>query len=181
MHFKDSIRLEDRATLSLWLGDSQTWAATAVMLDELGRAKPGESVVNANHNQLNVAHVSMGLAFELALKALAVSEGRRFSGKHEATINYGELSPSSRDKVAKAIKDHSGMSVRYYLEYLDERVCHPDRKYWMVDKSGAARASGFANIPELGIPVAAKIHGDIANMVGQNTFQDWQQGQRLIM
>ena len=181
MHFKDSIKLEDRSTISVWLADSQIWASTAVMLEERGRPKRGESIVNADHNQLNVAHVSMGLAFELALKALAVSEGRGFCGKHEALINYGALSRSSQEKIAQAITTHSGMLVQDYLEYLDERMCHPDRKYWMVSKSGAAGGTGFAYIPALGIPVAAKIHREIADMVGQNTFRDWQRGQRVIM
>ena len=45
MHFKDTVRLEDRATISLWLGDSQVWANTAVMLDERGRSKPGGGIV----------------------------------------------------------------------------------------------------------------------------------------
>ncbi len=184
LRFKDTIKLEDRATISGWLGDSQAWANTAVMLDEHGRAKPGESVLNADHNQLNVAHVSMGMAFELALKALAVSERRGLSGKHEAVINYGTLSPSSQNKVAQAIKKHSGMSVQDYLEYLDERMCHPYRKYWMVDKRGSGHFMGFTNpnaIPSLSIAVAAKIHGEIADMVGENAFQNWQRGQRVIM
>ena len=186
MHFKDSIKPGDRATISLWLGDSQVWANTAVMLDERGRSKPGENIVNADHNQLNVAHVSMGLAFELVLKALAVSEGRRFKGKHDALTNYGALSPSSRDKVAQAIKNHSGMEAEGsmgYLEYLDERMCHPDRKYWMVDKGGSGHFIGFINpnaTTSLSIPVAAKIHGEIADMVGENAFQNWQRGQRVI-
>lgn len=181
LHFKDSISLEARGVISGWLGDSQVWANTAVMLYERGRSKLGESVLNADHNQLNVAHVSMGLAFELALKALAVSEGRRFSGSHDARINYDALSPSSRDKIAQAIKDHSGMSVQRYLEYLDERMCHPDRKYWMVEKSGAAGGTGFSDIPALGVSVAARIHREIADMVGQNTFRGWQRGQRVMM
>ena len=180
LQFKDSINLEARAVISGWLGDSQAWASTAVMLDERGRARSGESVLNSDHNQLNVAHVSMGLAFELALKAFAVSEGRRFRRKHDALTNYGVLSPSSQDKVAQAIENHSGMSVQHYLEYLDERMCHPDRKYWMVRNSGAAGGTGFSNIPALGIPVAAKIYREIADMVGQNTFLDWQRGQRVI-
>ena len=186
MNFKDSIKLEDRATISLWLGDSQVWANTALMLNERGRSKPDEGIVNENLNQLNVAHVSMGMAFELVLKALAVSEGRRFSGKHEALVNYGALSQSSRNKVAQAIKDHSGMEAEGpmgYLEYLDERMCHPDRKYSMVDKRGSGPFIGFINpnaTSSLNIPIAAKIHGEIADMVGQNAFRDWQRGQRVI-
>ena len=181
LHFKDSINLESRAVISGWLGDSQAWANTAVMLDERGRSRPGESVLDADHNQLNVAHVSMGLAYELALKALAVSEGRRFSGSHDARINYDALSPSSQDMIAQAIKDHSGMSVQLYLEYLNERMCHPDWKYWMVEKSGAAGGTSFSEIPVLGISVGARIHREIADMVGQNTFLDWQRGQRVVM
>ena len=186
MYFKDSIKLEDRWTISQWLGDSQVWANTAVMLNEHGRSKPGEGKVNADLNQLNVAHVSMGLAFELVLKALAVSEGRRLSGKHEALANYLALSPSSQDRVAQAIKDHTGLEAEGsmgYLEYLDERMCHPDRKYSMVDKRGSGHRIGFINPnanTTLSIPVAAKIHGQIADMVRENAFQNWQRGHRAM-
>ena len=157
---------------------------------DAGKARsrqPGESILNSDHNQLNVAHVSMGLAFELVLKALAVSEGHGFNAKHEALTNYGALSPSSQAKVAQAIKNNSGMETEGpmgSLEYLDERMGHPDRKYWMVTKSGATGGTGFINpsaIPSLSIPVAAKIHGEIADMVGENAFQNWQRGQRVII
>lgn len=176
LYFKDSIKLGDRATISLWLGDSQVWADTAVMLDKRGRTGSGAIAPNANHNELNVAHVCMGLAFELALKALAVSEGRQSSNKHRAGVNYRNLSQPSQDKVAHAINLHTGMTIKGYLEYLDERMCHPDRKYWMVDKSGTAGGTGFASIPALSIPAAARIHSDIADLVGHNTYRNWQRG-----
>ena len=151
------------------------------MLEKRGRANPGESTLNSDHNQLNVAHVCMGLAFELVLKALAVSEGRRFKVKHDALTNYRALSQASQDKVAQAISTHTGMPVEDYLNYLDERMCHPDRKYWMVGRSGAAGGTGFSNIPAHSIPVAAKVRREIADPLGQNTFRNWQQGQRIIV
>lgn len=66
MYFKDRIKLGSRAIISGWLGDSQAWANSGMMLDKRGRAKPGESNLNSDHNQLNVAQVCMGLAFELS-------------------------------------------------------------------------------------------------------------------
>ena len=95
----------------------------------------------------------MGMAFELVLKALAVSEGRKFQDKHDALTNYCALSPSRQDKVAQATKDHTDMEAEGYLEYLDERMCHPDRKYSMVDNVG--RVTSLASSTPILLPHSA--------------------------
>ena len=72
MNFKSKIKMEGRGPISLWLGDSQVWMKTALEKDKSsGR---GQSGVEVDSNELNVAHVCVGLAFELVLKALAKSE-----------------------------------------------------------------------------------------------------------
>lgn len=166
LHFRSIIRLEDRAAISTWLGDSQVWMQIAVE-----RARSAEhGFRGANHNELNVAHVCTGLAFELAMKALAKSEGRNVVVTHEATTIYRSLSQDSQSRIERgAATDIDGL-----LEYLDRRMCHPDRKYWMMDRRGHHRATGFSRSP--GIPTLATLHAKIIDIAGENTFENWQTG-----
>ena len=177
MNFKRKIKFEDRGPITQWLGDSQVWIETAVERDKAsGR---GQSGVETDMHELNVAHVCAGLAFELVLKALAKSERRTSTTKHEALKNYRALSKKSQDKIAQIVKMYTSNSIQGFLEYMDERMCHPDRKYWMVGRKGEARGVGFVeNIEGLVIPDIAKVHSAIAQMVGENAFEGWQEGIR---
>lgn len=166
LHFKSTIRLEDRAAISTWLGDSQVWMRIAVE-----RARSADhGLGGANHNELNVAHVCTGLAFELAMKALAKSEGRSVVLKHEATKIYRSLSQHSRTRIEQAAEtDLDGL-----LRYLDREMCHPDRKYWMMDRRGRHQATGFSLSPA--IPTLAALHAKIIDIAGEITFENWQEG-----
>ncbi len=176
MNFKSKIKTEDRAPITLWLGDSQAWMQTAVERDQTsGRGRSG-----VDHHVLNVAYVCVGLAFELVLKALAKSEGRPIKTKHESLQNYQALSEKSRDRVAEIVKTHTSCKVEVFLGYLDDRMCHPDRKYWMVGQKGEQGATGFdQNIEGLMIPDLEKVHTGITDMVGENTFKDWSTGTQV--
>ena len=96
--FKKTVRLEDRAALHTWLGDSQVWMQIATERVQSNRY----GFRGADHNELNVAHVCTGLAFELAMKALAKSEGRTVVGTHVATKIYSSLSRESQAKIQQA-------------------------------------------------------------------------------
>lgn len=176
MKFKSTIRVEDRAKITTWLGDSQVWMATAVELDRRsGRGQPSGAV---DSSQLNVAHVCTGLAFELALKVLAIGAGGSFVTKHGAEKNYRNLGEQSRAVLKKFVEENENLpnTIQDLLEYLDERMCHPDRKYWMVGKTGAMSAIGFAqDLPGLVIPDLAVLHEKIVNMAGEKAFVDWQE------
>ena len=175
MDFKSTIKMEDRGPISLWLGDSQVWMKTAVDKDKSsGR---GQSGVEVDSNELNVAHVCVGLAFELVLKALAKSERRPIRTKHESLKNYRALSKKSQERIAQIVKTHTSNSVERFLRYLDDSMCHPDRKYWMVGRKGEVGGVGFVqNLKGLVIPDIARVHAEIARMVGENTFEGWQAG-----
>ena len=177
MEFKRDIKFKDRRPITHWLGDSQVWMKTAIERDKAsGR---GQSGVKADMNELNVAHVCAGLAFELVLKALAKSEGRPVKAKHEALKNFGALSKKSQESVSQIVKTHTSNTVEGFLEYLDERMCHPDRKYSMVGRKGEAGPLGFVNdVAGLVIPDIAKVHAAIAQMVGENTFERWREEMR---
>ena len=169
LHFKSTIRLEDRAAISTWLGDSQVWMQIAT---ERARSA-GRGFRGANHNELNVAHVCTGLAFELAMKTLAIAEGRSVVPTHEATKIYRSLSQDSRTRIERAAEtDIDGL-----LQYLDREMCHPDRKYWMMDRRGRHQGTGFFLSPE--IPTLAALHAKIIDIAGENTFENWQVGLRL--
>ena len=177
MKFKPTIRVEDRAIITMWLSDSQVWMTTAVELDR--RSGRGRRHGDIDSSELNVAHVCTGLAFELALKALATSERRPIAMKHEAEKSYRNLGKQSRATLKKFVKESENLpnTIEDLLEYLDERMCHPDRKYWMVGKTGAMSGIGFAqNLPGLVIPDLAVLHAKIVNMAGRKTFVDWQEG-----
>ena len=175
MNFKQTIRIEDRAPISTWLGDSQVWMSTAIEKDR--RSGRERKDVAIDHHELNVAHVCVGFAFELVLKALAKSEGRPATGRHEATINYRSIGTQYQARIKKCVERVTSCYIDVFLGYLDERMCHPDRKYWMVGKKGEMAGVGFViGIVGLIIPTIAVVHGEIVDMVGENTYQDWQPG-----
>ena len=175
MNFRKTIKLEDRGPISTWLGDSRVWMQTAIEKDRKsgrGRVVGGD----IEHHELNVAHVCAGLAFELAFKALAKSEGRNIIAKHESEYNYKNLSADSQTKIKNFVESSTTHKMDNLLEYLDERMCNPARKYWMVGKDGkSGGGTGFVTgIGELTIPYLANIHAEIVRMAGENAFESWE-------
>ena len=175
MDFRKTIKIEDRAPIATWLGDSQVWMKTA--LDKDRHSGRGRSGVEHNRHELNVAYVCAGLAFELVLKALAKSEGRTATKKHDAGRNYQNLRAESQRVIQAFVEEHTGKTIGDFLAYLDEHMCHPDRKYWMVGKRGEMRSVGFLIGDEhFVIPALATVHAKIADIVGGNTFEAWRSG-----
>ena len=154
------------------------WMKTAVEKDQ-GSGR-GQQDVETDTNELNVAHVCTGLAFELALKALAISEGRPITKKHEAEKNFRNLGKKSQTRIKQFVETNTPQTIERLLEYLDERMCHPDRKYWMVGRRGEHRAVGFVHsVPGLVIPDLATVHAEIVQMAGENTFDGLRQAARV--
>ena len=175
MTFKPTIKIEHRAQITGWLGDSQEWMATAVE-----KYKQFERSAKTEHNTYNVGHVCAGIAFELVLMALAVSEGKPYSKKHGAAKNFSSLGKESRQAIKAIVEQVADCPFENFLEYLDESMCDPDRKYWGYDKEGGGGGVGFViGIGSFLPPTLATVHGKIADMVGRNTFQVWQDGQRI--
>ena len=175
MNFRKTIKIEDRAPIATWLGDSQVWMKTALDKDRYSGRELSE--VELDHHELNVAYVCAGLAFELAFKALAKSEGRTPTKKHEAVKNYQSLKPESQREIKTFVEEHTRKTIREFLAYLDDHMCHPDRKYWMVGKRGEMGSVGFViGDKDLVIPTFATVHDKIADMVGENAFEDWRSG-----
>ena len=167
--FREHIPLEHRARIFGWLGDSSVWMRMAVELDRVsGRGRDGGDDVHA----ANVAHVCTGLAFELVLKALAVTEGLRIEPTHSVGVVYGRLPTETQAEIAALIHER-GSDPQYVLDYLDESMCHPDRKYWMVNPQQQGGPVGFVqNIRGLVIPDLAVLHQGIAGIVARKAFKE---------
>ena len=157
---------------STWPHDAAIWMDVAVRLDrESGRAqKSGPS----NHFKLNVAHVCTGLAFELAYKSLLVAEFKLPKKTHSIKKLHKMLAPATRERVEQWFKEVGWDKSDRLLEYLDEEMSNPDRKYWMENpwkraKTGMGTGTGFViGIEMMTIPKLAPILYKLANLGAQN-------------
>ena len=62
--------------------------------------------------------------------------------KHDSESCYRALSEDSKGRIAQAVKAHGWQQIEDFLAYLDESMCHPDGKYWMVGPAGFEPATG---------------------------------------
>ena len=144
----------------------------AVRLDlESGRGRNKE---NTDHCKLNVAHVCTGMAFELAYKSLLVAEFKLPEKTHSIEKLHKKLKAETQKIVENWIKEAGWKETSKFLEYLDERIAHPDRKYWMekpwkTAKTGVGSGVGFVvGIGIMTIPELAPILYKLANLGAQN-------------
>ena len=146
---------------SLWPREAQVWMDTALRLDYESKRSQKDS--NVDHNKLNVAHVCTGLAFELAYKSLLVAEFKPLERTHSVEKLHEMLKEETQGIIDRYIKEVGWKDSTYLLEYLDERMTHPDRKYWMEnpwkrEKTGTSFviAEGIMAIPGLA-PILRKL------------------------
>ena len=145
----------------------------AVRLDsESGRPR-NDDHSNTNHHQLNVAHVCTGLAFELAYKSLLVAAFIPLEKTHNIKKLHTMLPTETQESVEQWFKDAGWEKRDKLLEYLDERMSHPDRKYWMENpwaraKTGIRAGPGFAMTGKMTIPDLTSILYKMANLGAEN-------------
>ena len=156
---------------SMWSAEACTWMNVAVRLDhESGRGRNN----NTDHSKLNVAHVCTGMAFELAYKSLLVAEFKLPEKTHSIEKLHKMLKAETQKIVEHWIKEAGWKESGDLLKYLDERMAHPDRKYWMENpwktaKTGVRSGTGFIiGIGIMTIPELAPILYKLANLGAQN-------------
>ena len=141
--------------------EAQVWMDTAVHLDY----ESNRHVKNSPTNEikLNVAHVCTGLAFELAYKSLIIADFKPIERTHEVEKLHGMLKEETQEIVEGYIKEMGWENSTHLLKYLDERMTHPDRKYWMENpwkKGGTGNsfmiAEGIMSISGLA-PILCKL------------------------
>lgn len=92
------------------LGDALIWMKTAEMLYLKGtenlKEYRGERTCYPHVNELNVAAVCAGYAFEFMLKVLVEADEETPKYKHEASVTYQQLIQEDRKDVDQTIAKH---------------------------------------------------------------------------
>ncbi len=132
--------------LKLEWGDAQVWMNVAEDL-YLRNAKNPKDFLRSRGgfpktNEMNVAAVCAGYAFELIFKVLVRAAGGKPNPKHAPRDAYNKLSGLGtgdvRAEVDRIVADHGWDEPDHFLEYLDD-LSHLDRKYWMRPKKHAEK------------------------------------------
>ena len=149
---------------SLWPSEAQVWMDTAMRLDYESNRPQKDSHID--RNKLNVAHVCTGLAFELAYKSLLVAEFKPLERTHSVKKLHEMLKEEIRGIVEGYIKEGGWEDSTHLLEYLDEAMTHPDRKYWMENpwKRGRVEVGFVIGIETMTISGLAPILRKLVNL-----------------
>ncbi len=147
-------------------GDAQVWMRTAA--DFYGRNEDAFQRGPSGYprtSELNVAAVCAGYAFELVYKVLVEASGGESTAVHRPSAAHNKLGENDRVEVERIVSEH-GWSIRDFLCYLDEKLCHGDRKYWMKPAKPAKGAApvrfhigGRYGLDELG-----KLHAQLSDL-----------------
>ena len=133
--------------LKLDWGDSQVWMTVAVELYNNQPTTIEQRQVSTPYrypkeNELNVAYVCAGYAFELIFKVLVRLSGKQPQPKHEPSVAYGDVSQKYRVQIMRIARSHGWDDVSELLDFLDESLCNVDRKYWgRSPRGGEAHAT----------------------------------------
>ena len=131
--------------LKLDWGDSQVWMTVAVQLHSNKRTaraarKPHHASISYRYpkeNELNVAYVCAGYAFEFLFKALVKLSGKQPIPKHEPSVAFGNISQKYRVPIEQISQRNGWRDINELLKFLDESLCHADRKYWGQSPKGS--------------------------------------------
>lgn len=169
--------------LKLDLGEAQIWMRVAA---DLHSQSADASLAGANYpqtNQLSVAHVCAGFAFELLFKVLARAGGGDPPAVHPPSEAYETIKQlpdkNMLDSVGKIFSQHGWGDPDELFAFLDD-LCDINRKYWGRSKTGTG--GGHA---EFGVggrkagDALRKMHQDLSRLalrsIDANTdvMEDW--------
>ena len=147
-------------------GDAQVWMDTAETLYVRNARNPGEFLPRAGYphtNELNVANVCAGYAFELIFKVLVRAGDNEPESVHKPSIAYERLTPEDRIVVDRIIASHGWNDSIEFLAYLDEYLCHGDRKYWMRPPKGGNAKVVFNSGGRKSMDALKKLHKELSD------------------
>ena len=120
-------------------------------------------------NEMNVANVCVGYAFELAYKALVeAGERKPREWTHSLRHAHNHLSSEIRIKTEQVIVTNGWKTVDAFLNHFDDNICHTRCRYWMRPKSpplagDTARHQVWFGYPA-GIDSLAKLHEGLLDL-----------------
>ena len=130
-------------------------------------------------NELNVAAVCAGYAFEFIYKVLVMVSEEQPKPTRRPSDSHAKLAEQDRIDVERIIINHGWMDIREFLSYLDVYLCDKDRKYWMQPRPptvGPARGrfsiGGLSGYDKLG-----KLHTELSNFamkrINESRHEEW--------
>lgn len=139
--------------LRLEWGDAQIWMSVAEEFCFRNAKNPRnflrDRAGSPKTNEMNVAAVCAGYAFELLFKVLVKAAGGKPRLKHPPRDAYNKLNELGdgevRAEVGRIIADHGRNEPIELLEYIDD-LCHRDRKYWMRPKDDTRRGTSVIHV-----------------------------------
>jgi len=169
--------------LKVDLGEAQIWMHVAA---DLHLQSADDSLAGANYpqtNQLNVAHVCAGFAFELLFKVLARAGGGDPPAVHRPSEAFETIKqlPDDRlvDSIGKIFSQHGWRDTEELLTFLDD-LCDTNRKYWGLPRSGmGGRHAEFGVGGRKAGDALRKMHQDLSRLalrsIDANTgvMEDW--------
>ncbi len=130
-------------------------------------------------NELNVAAVCAGYAFELLFKVL-VKAGRDELPKalHEPSVAYEHLTREDKVEIDRIIVDHGWNEPAELLGFLDKDLCDKDRKYWMRPPNGGDAKGVFHFCGRRGMDALKRLHRELSEVAikridDRQVYEDW--------
>ena len=169
--------------LKLDWGDAKVWMDLATELHTRNTADPQNRHRSGypQMNELNVAAVCAGYAFELIYKVLVRVGGGQPESSHEPSRAHAKLAQTERTEVERIISSHGWENASELLKHLDEYLCDKNRKYWMrPPPPGSGIATGvFHSGGRKGMDALQKLHEDLSNLAlkrieeNPDVHEDW--------
>ena len=163
-------------------GDAQIWMDTAEMLYLRNVENPHGFLPRASYpgtNELNVAAVCAGYAFELIFKVLVKAGHNQPEPVHEPSAAYERLTPEDKVVVDEIIVNHGWNNPDELLDYLDEELCDRDRKYWGRSPKGGNSQVVFSFGGRKGMDAFKRLHQDLSDFAikrieeNPEVYEDW--------
>ena len=155
-----------------YYGDAVVWMAQA---SELHGQLSGD-LYGEEANKANVAAVCAGLAFELIFKVLVRAGGKEpHDVLHKPSRAFAMLDREAQHAVERAALKHGWSSVTTLLDYLDDDLCTPQRRYWWRPLQGGSATSRYPLQGPRTIPGLHGLHKDLCDLARQQmpTNEDW--------
>ena len=175
--------------LKLDWGDAQVWMDTAEMLYLPNVENPQGSLPRTDYphmNELNVAAVCAGYAFELIFKVLVKTGGKQPEPVHEPSVAYERLTTEDKVVVDEIIVNHGWNNPDELLEYLDEELCDRNRKYWGRSPKGGNAKAVFSSGERKGMDALKRLHKELSDLAIQRieenpeVYEDWSGADRHV-
>ena len=149
--------------LKLDWGDAKVWMDLAEQL-YLRNVERHDRMGFPAGNELNVAVVCAGYAFELIFKIFVKASGGHPIATHKPSAAYADLKQKDSDEVDRILASHGWNDPSEFLTYLDEKICHGDRKYWMRPAKGGPAQGEFSFGGRKGMDVLKKLHEELSEL-----------------